>query len=154
MTIWRPHQNIRVKALGLHWRNGALLAAEVPDDSGALKGVRPLGGTVEFGETWQQTLHREFREELNIDVVICGEPQVLENIYSHEGHVGHEILFVAEVLFPEGAFAGQDVIGLSEDNGACWTARWFTPEDLEARGVALFPDGLSEHLRTGWGRSG
>lgn len=154
MAIWRPHQNIRVKALGLHWRADGLLAAEVHDDSGALKGVRPLGGAVEFGETWQETLHREFREELDVDVVIQSGPLVLENIYEHEGQTGHEILFIADVTFPAGAFVDQDVIKFSEDNGQICTARWFAPEDLESRGVGLFPDGLSGHLRSGWGQSG
>ena len=34
MTIWRPAQSIRVKTIGLLWRDGRFLAAEVPDDSG------------------------------------------------------------------------------------------------------------------------
>ncbi|UWR95544.1 hypothetical protein [Phaeobacter inhibens] len=34
MTIWRPAQSIRVKTIGLPWRDGRFLAAEVPDDSG------------------------------------------------------------------------------------------------------------------------
>ncbi|MCJ9736228.1 DNA mismatch repair protein MutT, partial [Bradyrhizobium sp. PRIMUS42] len=29
MTTWRPHAHIRVVAIGLHWRDGRLLAAEV-----------------------------------------------------------------------------------------------------------------------------
>ncbi|MCO4824815.1 MAG: NUDIX domain-containing protein, partial [Amylibacter sp.] len=80
MTVWRPPSGIRVKALGLHWRNDALLVMDVLDDAGNLKGVRPLGGTVEFGETWQVTLVREFKEELDIDVQITGAPMVFENI--------------------------------------------------------------------------
>ncbi len=64
MTKWRPAQHGKVKALGLHWRDGKLLAAEVFDDQGRLKGVRPLGGGIEFGEHWQAALIREFKEEL------------------------------------------------------------------------------------------
>ena len=30
--MWRPEPRIRVKALGLVWRDGSLLAAEVLDD--------------------------------------------------------------------------------------------------------------------------
>ena len=60
MTTWRPHSNIRGVAIGLHWRNDRLLAAEVRDDAGRIKGVRPLGGEIEFGESWQAALTREF----------------------------------------------------------------------------------------------
>ena len=68
VTPWRPPQHVKVKALGLHWRDGKLLAAEVFDDQGHLVGVRPLGGGVEFGERWQAALVREFKEELGVDV--------------------------------------------------------------------------------------
>ena len=66
MSTWRPHPHIRVVALGLHWRGGRLLAAEVRDDAARIKGVRPLGGEIEFGESWRTALVREFNEELGV----------------------------------------------------------------------------------------
>ena len=99
MTTWRPHPHIRVVAIGLHWRDGRLLAAEVRDDAGRIKGVRPLGGEIEFGESWRDALMREFNEELGIGVTIIGEPQMMENIFVHEGAIGHEVMFIAEVAF-------------------------------------------------------
>jgi hypothetical protein len=80
MSIWRPHPMIRVKALGLHWRGGRLLAMEVLDDAGRVKGVRPLGGTVEFGETAEAAVIREFREELGFDVEPVGQPRLMESL--------------------------------------------------------------------------
>jgi hypothetical protein len=56
MTKWRPRASIRVVEIGLHWRAGRLLAAEVRDDAGQLKGVRPLGGGVNFGESWRTAI--------------------------------------------------------------------------------------------------
>ena len=143
MTIWRPHSHIRVVALGLHWRGGRLLAAEVRDDAGRIKGVRPLGGEIEFGESWQTALVREFGEELGIDVAITSEPRMMENIFVHEGSTGHEVMFIAEVAFPDGAFAGQDRIDFREDNGEEIVARWFDLADLDvAGGPHLYPTGL------------
>ena len=52
----------------MHWRDGRLLAVEVLDDAGRVKGVRPLGGTVEFGEKAELAVVREFQEELGITV--------------------------------------------------------------------------------------
>ncbi|MFT4118466.1 NUDIX hydrolase [Bradyrhizobium sp.] len=134
MTTWRPHARIRVVAIGLHWRAGRLLAAEVRDDAGRIKGVRPLGGEIEFGESWQAALKREFNEELGIDVTIKSEPLMMENIFTHEGATGHEVMFIAEVAFPDGAFNGQDRIDSREDNGEEIVARWFDLADLDVAG--------------------
>jgi ADP-ribose pyrophosphatase YjhB (NUDIX family) len=147
MTTWRPHQNIRIVAIGLHWRDGRLLAAEVRDDAGRIKGVRPLGGEIEFGESWRAALVREFNEELDIDITITSEPLVMENIFMHEGITGHEVMFIAEVAFPQSAFTGQDRIDFREDNGEQIVARWFDLVDLDVEGgPSLYPTGLKDLL--------
>lgn len=147
MTTWRPHAHIRVVALGLHWRDGRLLAAEVRDDAGRIKGVRPLGGEVEFGETWRAALEREFNEELGIEISLKGEAMMLENIFVHEGETGHEVMFISEVEFPDAAFRDQERIDFREDNGAHIVARWFDLADLDVEGApSLFPAGLKDLL--------
>jgi hypothetical protein len=147
MAIWHPRQNIRVIAIGLIWRNRSVLAAEVLDDTGRIKGARPLGGGVEFGETWQQALIREFQEELSVKIYICGKPLVMENIYTHEDISGHEVVFIANVEFPDGVFDGQDSIRFSEDNGVECIARWFDLADLDNGVVELYPAGLKTILQ-------
>ncbi len=145
--IWRPHQTIRVKALGLHWRQNRLLAARVYDDAGELKGVRPLGGTIEFGETAEDALVREFQEELGLEINISSQPRFFENIYTHEGQTGHEYLVLFDVEFPEDAYVDQDEITFAEDNGALCSAAWFSLDDLDApNGPKLFPEGLKGKL--------
>lgn len=146
MTFWRPHNGIRVKAIGLHWREDRLLAAEVPDDTGRIKGVRPLGGSVEFGETWHDALKREFREELDVAIEISGQPLVIENLYQHEGHQGHEIIFVAEIQCPELLNLPDTSISFAEDDGQSWTAGWFSLDTLDIGGPELYPTGLKDHL--------
>ncbi|QUS54037.1 NUDIX hydrolase [Pseudovibrio brasiliensis] len=148
MHTWRPAQTIKVKSLGLHWCGNTLLAAEIYDDAGTLKDVRPLGGSLEFGEDWQSALIREFKEELKIDVTITGAPLVMENIYEHEGQTGHEVLFIASVTFPKDAFASEEKIIFQEDSGTEITARWFDLDALNERGIDLFPTGLKEQLKS------
>ncbi|MBQ2263609.1 MAG: NUDIX domain-containing protein [Loktanella sp.] len=148
MTTWRPAPGIRFKALGLHWRGDRLLASEILDDAGHVKGVRPLGGTVEFGETAEAALIREFHEELGITVAPLGPPVFMENIYSHEGSLGHEILAIFDVAFPPDAFAGKTRIAFKEDSGTECFAEWFPVETLDRPGQPrLYPEGLKAHLR-------
>ena len=117
MTRWRPAPGIRVKALGLHWRGDRLLAAEVCNDAGRLKGVRPLGGTVEFGETADAAVIREFQEELGITITTRGAPVWMENLFTHEGQPGHEIIAVFDVTFPPGTCPPDTRFSFAEDGG-------------------------------------
>ena len=72
---------------------------------------------------------------------------MMENIFAHEGATGHEVMFIAEVLFPDGAFSGQDHIDFREDNGEQIVARWFDLADLDvAGGPSLYPTGLKDLL--------
>src|SRR5262245_42134260 len=84
-TRWRPPQIVRPIAIGLVRRGEDLLVAAVQDDAGLIKGWRPLGGTIEFGERASAALQREFIEELGLAIT---EPQLLtlmEDLYEHHG---------------------------------------------------------------------
>jgi 8-oxo-dGTP pyrophosphatase MutT (NUDIX family) len=117
------------------------------DDSGRVKGVRPLGGSVEFGETAEAALIREFREELGITVDIVRPPVFMENIFTHEGSLGHEILAIFTVAFPGGVFDGTERIAFKEDHGTTCYAEWYELEMLDLPGrPQLFPEGLKAHL--------
>ena len=147
MSTWRPVSRIRIKALGLHWRDGRLLAAEVLDDAGRVTGVRPLGGTVEFGETVEAAVVREFQEELGITVKVASPPTFMENIFVHEGNLGHEIVAIFDVSFPPNTFAAEKRIQFTEDNGTTCFAEWFSLDSLDiAGGPQLYPSGLKAHL--------
>lgn len=149
METWRPSPLIRVKSLGLHWRDGNLLATKIYNDAGELTGVRPLGGTIEFSETADQAAVREFNEELGIHVEIKGAPIVMENLFSHEGQLGHEIVFIFQVTFPKNAFLGQDEIVFWEDSGTPCRAAWFDLTELDKQnGPKLYPSGLKKILQT------
>ena len=146
MTVWRPQGRIRSKVIGLAWRRKTLLAGEVEDDSGRVIGVRPLGGAIAFGETREQALEREFREELGCGVTIAGPWLALENVFEHEGAIGHEFVFAANVRLHDASLYERDVIRFRERDGTSCTARWFAPHDL-AREAVLLPIGLAPLLR-------
>jgi 8-oxo-dGTP pyrophosphatase MutT (NUDIX family) len=141
MVVWSPPPEIRVKVLGLPWRGGELLLGEVEDSAGRVKGVRPLGGSIEFGETREAALEREFREELGCGVEVTGPWHAFENLFEHEGAPGHEFLFAADVTLADPGLYAKDRIVYREDNGFACTASWVDPERLP-EGVELYPVGL------------
>ncbi|WP_342588096.1 NUDIX hydrolase [Agrobacterium rosae] len=123
------------------------MAFEVRDHNGQLKGVRPLGGSVEFGESAKDAVIREFKEEIETDVSILAGPMVLENVYVHEGERRHEILFIFDLAFPDGAFEGQEHIRFKEDDGTSMVASWYDLRELDTDGKPeLYPQGLKSRL--------
>jgi len=147
MIRWRPPPIIRVVTLGLHWRSGRLLAAEILDDGDQLKGVRPLGGGVNFGETWRVALAREFKEEIGVEIALKGEPLVTESIFNYEGTVGHEVVFLSDIEFLDDELERNDSVGFSDDSGIKGLARWFDLATLDIDGgPKLYPSGLKQLL--------
>ena len=142
MTLWRPPQHVRVIAIGLARRDDRLLVFRVLDDAGVLKGVRPPGGGVEFGERAADALAREFREELETAIAVEGPPIVVENLFDHEGARGHEIVFAYPVRLLDTALYARPAFTIREDNGTELEVEWLAMEALHSRRVALFPDGL------------
>ena len=146
MTVWRPEQSILVKVIGIVMRKGRFLAAEIYNDDGEVKGVRPLGGHVEFGETRDAALRREFLEELGTEIELSGSWRMYENLYEHEGSMGHEIILCTSVALLDEHLYSQDRIVFSEDSGAESIARWFSVKECKRGELALFPDGLVDIL--------
>ncbi len=144
--VWRPQPIIAVKVIGVAMYRGRLLAAEIYNDAGKLKGVRPLGGHIEFGETREAALRREFREELDTEIEITGSWRMFENLYEHEQHVGHEYILSVGVGFANRTLYKEDTVAFSEDSGQEVRARWVPVSDLKQGVVALFPPKLIDYL--------
>lgn len=123
-----------------------MLAAEVYNDAGEVKGIRPLGGHVEFGETRDVALRREFNEELGTEIDITGAWRLFENMYEHEGEVGHEYILCVSVGLLDTSLYTQDRMVFSEDSGAESVARWFSVKECKRGEIVLFPDGLVDIL--------
>jgi len=146
VTVWRPANTILVKVIGLALYQGRLLAAEVYNDAGDVIGVRPLGGHIEFGESREVALRREFQEELGTDIDIGGSWNMFENLYEHEGELGHEYILCTSVGLLDESLYTKDRMVFSEDSGEECIARWFSVKDCKRGDIALFPGGLVDIL--------
>lgn len=135
---------IRPIAICLFSHRGRILAAEGYDPIKQQHFYRPLGGGIEFGERAVDTLHRELREEIDAEIKDLRYLGTLENIFTFNGEMGHEIVlvfdgvFVDTTLYEREHIAGVDVAPFT----AVWK-RWdeFTPQ------TPVYPDGLIELLR-------
>ncbi len=86
---------IKVKAMCVIVRNGNEILAGLGRDE--VKGEdfgRIIGGGVEFGETAEAAVRREFQEELGTDLENLEFIKVIENTFTFNGQPGHEIIFM------------------------------------------------------------
>jgi 8-oxo-dGTP pyrophosphatase MutT (NUDIX family) len=134
---------IRPIALGLIRRGDALLVFEGRDDVKGETYYRPLGGGIEFGETSEEALKREFLEELAAEVIVGKRVGVLENVFTWQGRAGHEIAFLYRAEFADPGLYGRDEFKILDDPA---TARWVDFADFRDGHKILYPRGLLELL--------
>jgi len=108
---------------------------------------RPLGGGIEFGESSEETISREFQEEIGAQVSNQKYLGALENIFVFNGMPGHEIVLVYDGVLTESGLYEQAVIVGREANGEEVRAVWKDLDEFGAGKSILYPDGLLNLLR-------
>jgi 8-oxo-dGTP pyrophosphatase MutT (NUDIX family) len=138
------HRSIRVISICLFTDNGRILVAEGVDDIKRDRFARPLGGAIEEGETSQQAIVREIREELRHNATDFSLLGVLENIFQYQGKPGHEIVFVYDGRLADESLYRLPELPLYEPR---WNspARW-RPLNSFGNGCRLVPEGLTALL--------
>jgi 8-oxo-dGTP pyrophosphatase MutT (NUDIX family) len=118
----------------------------VRDDRGSVVGWRPVDGTIEFGEPAADALRREFREELGEDIRDLHTLCVLENLYTHNGAAGHEIVFVFSATFADAAAYRRETYQFV-DGSIRNQVKWLDTAGFLEGSQTLFPSGLIEYLK-------
>lgn len=140
----------RANTLGIIVKENYILLEE--QEGKHSKGIgsyyRPIGGTIEFGEKSNETLVREFTEELGVDVVVKGYISCLENIFTVDENVGHEITQIYLVDFKDRNLYQKESFTVSEGNKITF-AKWISKEEIFSGEKVLYPNGLTELLKRG-----
>lgn len=116
-----------------------MLVGEGHDRLKGSRFYRPLGGEIEPGESPDQALVREMREELSEEIRLVRHLGALDNRFVFEGRPGWEQV---EVL--EAEFVAADAPHVDSIEAEGWNLKWIDPETLD---LPLYPDGLADLLR-------
>lgn len=139
----RKKGKIRVLALCVFQRDGAVFVAEGYDPHKQQRFYRPIGGGIDFGERAADALRREIREELHAEITDVRYLGTLESIFTYAGEPGHEIALIFDGNFVESAHNQLDFVGHgSDDNQLLYRAQYVALDVFRRGDVPLYPDGL------------
>ena len=133
---------VRPVALCVIRRDDKLLVGGGYDTAKKDRFYRPLGGTIEFGESSGEAAVREMAEELNTEVCNVRWLGVLENIFTVHGQTGHEIVMLYEADFADEEMYSRNPIWGQEDDGSPIKAVWKPIDDFRTGRGRLVPEGL------------
>jgi len=133
---------IRALAIGIFRRDDQILVFEGHDPIKNENFYRPLGGSVDFGEYGHQTLAREMREELDVEVTDLHYLGLCENIFTYAGQMGHEIVLIYEGNIADKSIYEQEQIVGHEDDGSPIHVVWKSLDFFQRGSAPLYPDGL------------
>jgi 8-oxo-dGTP pyrophosphatase MutT (NUDIX family) len=138
--------SIRPHVLGVVRRSEGILVTELVDpEEGPF--YRPPGGGIEFGETSEEAVVREFEEELGATVAPVAFLGVHENRFEWDGEPRQELGLVHEVAFVDDGYYDEETLhGVEEEADVTYETEWATVADLQAREEPLYPEGIDALL--------
>ena len=135
-----PERNI---AICVFQNDGRILAAQGHDDATDEHFFRPLGGELEPGETAEEALRREIREETGLAIHEIRLLSTIDNRFTYRGERHRETVAVFDAKFADPTIYHQTSVEIHED---VWDgpAQWLRLDALPPE--PLYPDGLLDLL--------
>lgn len=140
------NHTIRPLAICLFQSSGAILVAEGYDGVKGTHFYRPIGGGIEFGETSSAALVREVKEELGADIADLRYLGTVENIFTFNGNMGHEIVQVYDGRFQDTTLYDREHLEGEDDGNVIYRAMWKPLDEFRDHRLQLVPNGLLELL--------
>lgn len=135
-------KEIRPIALGIVVRDGKILACKGYDKVKGIHFYRVIGGGIEFLEKSNETLKREFMEEMGVNITVGEFLGIDENIFTYNGNRAHEIILLYRAALDESDYRD---IYYHEGDTNC-PIEWVDVEDIKSGKTILYPTSVIEYL--------
>jgi 8-oxo-dGTP pyrophosphatase MutT (NUDIX family) len=138
----------RAKVLGILLDNKRILVEEFHGKHSSGEGVyyRPIGGSIVYGEKSADALVREYKEELNVYIIIQQYMGCLDNIFLIDEEMGHEIIQLYSVGFKDEANNKKETFQVIERDKRA-VAKWLPTDDFISGQQVIYPNGVVEQLK-------
>ncbi len=136
---------IRVLALGLIRDGDRIFISEGYDPVKEQTFYRVLGGGVDFGETIDEALKREFQEEIQAELTNIKYLGCLENLFTFNGNPGHELLQLYQCDFVDPKFYQLEELVFAEGDRKK-KALWLDINRFTSGELRIVPERFLEYL--------
>lgn len=137
---------IRVLALGLIRDGDRIFISEGYDPVKEQTFYRVLGGGVDFGETSDEALKREFQEEIQAELTNIKYLGCLENLFTFNGNPGHELLQLYQCDFVDPKFYQLEELVFAEGDRKK-KALWLDINRFTSGELRIVPERFLEYLK-------
>lgn len=140
-------KRIRPIALGMIEHEGHVFVSKGRDRITQETFYRFLGGGIDFGETSQAALEREFVEEIQAALTGIEYLTCLDNIFTINGKAKHELIQLFRARFVDPAFyqLGETFELVEGDRRE--TAFWLKVADIQSGEYRLVPESCLKYLK-------
>lgn len=138
---------IRPLVICIFQKDDSILVAEGYDPVKGDYYYRPIGGGIEYGEKSSEALIREVREEIETDIINLEYLGTVENIFTFNGEIGHEIVQVYDASFVDTSFYTKDLFEGKEDDGKIFKVMRLPISKFQSGELRLVPEGLLELIK-------
>ncbi len=133
--------NYRIVGIAIH-ENKVLLHKAENDDFWALP-----GGRAEFFESSEETLRREMKEEINVDVSINRLIWIVENFFVYDDQKFHELAMYYLMNFQQHSYVLKEKQSFyGNEEGVRLIFKWFDIDELG--NITLYPSFLKGKLKS------
>jgi 8-oxo-dGTP pyrophosphatase MutT (NUDIX family) len=136
------HRRFNYRVVGVAIHNDSVLLHRANDE--------PFwtlpGGRAEHGETAEQTIAREMREELDTDVEVDRLLWIVENFFEFGGSSYHELALYFAIRVPPGSVPLRAESFDRSDGGVPLRFKWFPVQEAALAALPVMPPFLAEAL--------
>ena len=142
-------KKIRAIALGLIEHQDHIFVSKGADPKTGQAFYRFLGGGIDFGETSEAALMREFAEEVEAELTQIEYVTCLDNIFEYGGKIKHELIQLFRAQFADEQFYKLDKGFRFVEGDRLDLAIWIPISQVLSGELRLVPESCHQYLRRG-----
>ena len=136
-------KEIRPIVLGIAIKDNKLLVSEGFDKVKNQTFYRCLGGGIEFLEKSSDAIKREFKEEIDVDIIVNDFLGISENIFTYQRKKAHELILFYSIEISDENY--QEEYKVIDDHGET-IAKWIDLDEFKNKNKILYPEGIFKFI--------